>query len=167
METKKNPSSPAGVANIAFPPPLMLVILILAGLLLGWLFPWRLAAPGSRHAHVHLWIGILIIIAGMAFIGIPAFLAMRRMKTHPSPYVPATALVEASGFRFSRNPLYLTMVIVFIGLFFVVNSFWMLVMTVLFFFLTQELVIKREEKYLEEKFGEQYRSYRSRVRRWL
>lgn len=167
METQNPPPSSAGVANVAFPPPLMLLILILAGLLLGWLIPWRLAAPGSGHARVHLWIGILIIVADLAFIGIPAFRAMLRMKTHPSPYKPVTALVEASSFRFTRNPLYLSMLIIITGVFFIANSFWLLVMAVLFFFLVQELVIKREEKYLEGKFGEPYRSYRKRVRRWL
>ncbi len=163
MESPENVPKISDHAKVAFPPPALLVIMILLGFLLEWLAPWRFSIYGD----LHLVIGLLIIIASLAWIGLPAFLTMRRMKTNPSPYAPTTALVEKSSFRFTRNPLYLSMLLIITGVAVLANSVWLLVMAVLFFILIQELVIKREEKYLMGKFGESYKNYCSRVRRWI
>ena len=71
------------------------------------------------------------------------------------------------GFRFSRNPLYLSLTLLFTGLSLVMNSLWGLVVLVPVLVVMHVGVIRREERYLEAKFGESYRQYCSEVRRWL
>ena len=76
---------------------------------------------------------------------------------NPSPEQPTIAIVAAGPFRFSRNPLYLSLTVLGAGVALLVNSGWGLLL----------LVIAREERYLEGKFDDEYSAYRERVRRWI
>jgi protein-S-isoprenylcysteine O-methyltransferase Ste14 len=78
-----------------------------------------------------------------------------------------TTIVETGPYRFTRNPIYLGMVLGLIGLAIAFNSLWLLVTLVPFALVIRYAVITREEAYLERKFGEVYLAYKSRVRRWL
>jgi protein-S-isoprenylcysteine O-methyltransferase Ste14 len=80
---------------------------------------------------------------------------------------PTTAIVEEGPYRFSRNPIYVAMFVALIGLAIALNTLWLLVMLVPFALVIRYGVVAREEKYLDRKFGDFYRSYRSRVRRWF
>jgi protein-S-isoprenylcysteine O-methyltransferase Ste14 len=110
--------------------------------------------------------GTILAIVGLA-IGSPAFVEMLRAHTNLNPSLPATALVTSGTFRISRNPLYLSMVFLYVGaaLFFRLTA--ALVALPIALILLHFGVIRREERYLEAKFGDQYRAYRSRVRRWI
>jgi protein-S-isoprenylcysteine O-methyltransferase Ste14 len=81
--------------------------------------------------------------------------------------LPTTALVAAGPFRFSRNPLYVALTLVYVALALLTNALWVLVLIVPVLFVTHYGVVRREERYLEAKFGDAYRAYRSRVRRYL
>ena len=92
---------------------------------------------------------------------------MLRMRTTVLPHHATTALVTSGPFRFTRNPLYLALGLVLTGLALAVNSMAMAVMIAPWALVMRYGVIAREEHYLEGKFGEEYRAYCRRVRRWL
>ncbi len=92
---------------------------------------------------------------------------MRRARTSVNPSRPTTALLTAGPYRLTRNPMYLAMVIQYVGLALLFNALWAIVLLPLALVIIHFTVIKREERYLEQKFGEDYRAYKARVRRWL
>ena len=83
------------------------------------------------------------------------------------PVRPTAAIVTSGPFRFSRNPLYLALTLVYCGLSLAVNSWWGGVVLAPLLVVMHRGVVLREERYLERKFGETYRRYRSQVRRYL
>jgi protein-S-isoprenylcysteine O-methyltransferase Ste14 len=80
---------------------------------------------------------------------------------------PTTSIVDTGPYRFTRNPIYLGMMLGLVGLAIAFDSLWPLVALVPFALVIRYGVIAREEAYLERTFGEVYRRYRARVRRWL
>ena len=80
---------------------------------------------------------------------------------------PTTSLVFTGPYRWTRNPMYLAMLLLYIGIALLFDIVWALVLTPLVMLLVVRLVIRREERYLEGKFGEEYRQYKGRVRRWI
>ncbi len=111
--------------------------------------------------------------AGFPFLALGAFLAMwgkrelQRAGTTAHPSLPATALVDSGPFRFSRNPLYLARLLLYVGLALAMNTAWPLATLVPLALVLHYGVICREERYLDAKFGDVYREYQARVRRWL
>ncbi len=92
---------------------------------------------------------------------------MRKVGASPDAYRPPSALVASGPFRLSQNPIYLSFVLIYAGVGLIVNSFWMLLLLpVVIFGLTRGIII-RDERFLEGIFGDEYRNYRARVRRWL
>jgi protein-S-isoprenylcysteine O-methyltransferase Ste14 len=75
--------------------------------------------------------------------------------------------VATGPFRFSRNPLYVALTLIYVGLALLTNALWVLVLIVPVLLLMHYGVVRREERYLEAKFGDAYRAYRSSVRRYL
>ncbi len=116
-------------------------------------------------------VGSRAIGASLAAIGLVvgffAFREMLRARTHIDPSKPATALVTAGPFRFSRNPLYLSTTLLYIGAALSFRVLAALVVLPVALVVLHFGVIRREERYLEGKFGEEYRVYRARVRRWF
>ena len=104
-------------------------------------------------------IGVLIGIAGVR--------GLRAAATNISTDLPATALVVDGIYGRSRNPLYLAMTLIYIGLAIAAGSGWAIALLLPLLVLMHVGVIAREEGYLEQKFGDMYRQYKSRVRRWL
>ncbi len=80
---------------------------------------------------------------------------------------PTNALVSSGPFRFSRNPMYVGLTLLYLSISLILNTAWPLVFLPGALLLMQFGVIKREETYLEGLFGQDYRQYRARVRRWL
>ena len=107
-----------------------------------------------------------MIAAGIAL----AALAMRRFRAAgtniPTP-LPSTALVAGGPYRFSRNPIYLALTLIFLGLAAAANSLWLLLLLPAVLAVMHYGVVLREERYLGGKFGERYLDYKARVRRWL
>ena len=96
-----------------------------------------------------------------------AIVTMTRAGSNVPTSLPTTTIVNTGPYRFTRNPIYLGMVLGLIGLAIALNSLWLLLMLVPFALVIRYGVVTREEVYLERKFGDVYRGYRSRVRRWL
>jgi protein-S-isoprenylcysteine O-methyltransferase Ste14 len=151
-------------ANVIAPPPLLVLAAIVLGLLLDGLFPAYVISVLLPHGE-HRLIGAVLILGGLA-LGISALLTFRRAGTDAEPWKPATALVTGGIFRFLRNPMYVGMLLLVAGVAFLTASDWMLVMTIVLAFVLHVGVVKREERYLEGKFGAAYRRYCETVPRY-
>ena len=139
-----------------FPPAIHLVAIAI-GFLLQWAVPIRIS--GLRIP------GFLLLAIALGLIVWTAIL-MSRAGTTPNPTRPTTALLIGGPFRFTRNPMYLAWELIVIGVGLAANAPWVMVMAVPAALLTRRLVIDKEERYLESKFGTEYLNYKSRVRRW-
>jgi protein-S-isoprenylcysteine O-methyltransferase Ste14 len=92
---------------------------------------------------------------------------MRRAGTNVLPSQPTLSIVTDGPFRFTRNPLYVAGSLLYLGLTLIFNSVWPLVLFVPMLVVLDRGVIRREERYLEGKFGDVYLAYKARVRRWF
>ena len=126
----------------------------------------RIAPPVGLSAAVRL-AGGLLVVAGIAGVGLPSLVALRRAGTTPHPGRPTTALVVAGPYRFTRHPIYLSMALVFAGAALAANAVWVLVLLPVAMIATERGPMAREERYMERKFGDAYRAYTARVRRWV
>jgi protein-S-isoprenylcysteine O-methyltransferase Ste14 len=147
-------------AGVVAPPPLVYGIPLLGGLLLERIWPRPIVAE-----RVTLPIGLLLVALG--FVALPAILAFRKARTHPEPWKPTKALVTVGPYRYSRNPMYVGMTLLYLGTTIWQNTVWPLVALPVVLAVIDRGVIRREERYLEGLFGDDYRRYRDRVRRWL
>ena len=89
------------------------------------------------------------------------------LGTTPEPHNPTTALVTSGPFRYSRNPIYISKALLYVGISMVANAVWPLLLLPSVLFALTRGMIEREEGYLEHRFGDQYRQYRESVSRWL
>lgn len=149
------------VAGVLAPPPLIVGVPMLVALLLGWWRPWPL--PRAAWA-VPLGIGMVAI--GFLCV-IPSIAAFRRARTHPEPWKPTKALVTGGLYRVTRNPMYLGMLLVYLGITLAERTVWPLLPLPLVVLAFEVGVIRREERYLARRFGPDYDAYRRQVRRWL
>jgi protein-S-isoprenylcysteine O-methyltransferase Ste14 len=149
-------------AAVIIRPPLALLLAIMAGLALNRFVPLSFLPPDLPA----LWLGAAAFAVGLA-LAIWAITTMTRAGSNVPTNLPTTTIVERGPYRFTRNPIYLGMFLALIGLTVALDNFWLLAMLVLFAIVIRYGVVAREEAYLERKFGDVYRSYRSRVRRWL
>jgi protein-S-isoprenylcysteine O-methyltransferase Ste14 len=154
-------NKPQESPGVRVPPPLLYVLPLVAGLGLRRMLP-GIPLPGL----VRSVLGILL--AGIGG-GLMAWFirTMRQAKTAINPTKPATTLVTEGPFQVSRNPAYLGMAAVYTGLALLLNALLALVMLPVVLWAVTRMVIEREEPYLERRFGEEYRGYKGRVRRWL
>lgn len=113
-----------------------------------------------------VWLGILLIMVSIPIV-VSALLALARARTSFDARKPTTAIVTDGAFRFSRNPMYVAATLLYLGIALVMNSVWVLVLVVPLMVVMQRGVVQREEQYLERKFGEEYRRYKTRVRPWM
>ena len=153
-------STPDAPNVIAFPPLLFSGALGL-GLLAHWLHPLRPLPPVPARI-----LGALLLLGGAA-LAKWGEIALRRAGTNVNPRQPSTAVVDGGPYRFTRNPLYLGTTLMYLGVAFLVDASAPLVLLPPLLALIQWGVIAREERYLESKFGDDYRAYRARIRRWI
>ncbi|MEO8034758.1 MAG: isoprenylcysteine carboxylmethyltransferase family protein [Acidobacteriota bacterium] len=146
-----------------FPPPAIFLACIAAGALAQRFRPWLIAPYSFQRGLVFNAVAVLpaLFIAGWAMI------ELRRHHTTIEPGHTPAHLVTSGPFRFTRNPLYLALLLISLGTALAVNSIWLLLTSVLLFVLLDRLVVVREERTIDEAFGDGYRSYVKRVRRWL
>ena len=153
--------------GVFIPPPLFYV----GAFLVGWLIARRRHAPIVRADIGALFtieqaLGWVLVVAGVVLVA-SAFHAFIRAKTAIVPVKPATTIVAAGPYRFTRNPMYLALAVVYLGAALLVNSFWTLLLLPVAILCIQLYVIPKEERYLEAKFGDEYGAYKRRVRRWV
>jgi len=111
------------------------------------------------------WAGVVPLLAGIML----NLLADRHFKKHDTtvkPFAPSDALVTDGVFRLTRNPMYLGMVLILLGIALLLGSTSPLLAVVVLAVLLDRVFITEEERMLEEVFGDAFRSYKARVRRW-
>jgi len=149
-------------AGVIAPPPLIYLGGILIALALDrWWWHWPIFGSTSWR-----WSGLFLVVAGIALI-VAGRRALLAAETNINPFKPSLAIVTSGPFRFTRNPLYLGVTLIYCGLALISNTWWCFVLLVPVLLLIHFGVVAREERYLERKFGDSYRDYRARVRRYL
>src|SRR5207248_2184345 len=129
---------------------------------LNWLAPLRFL-PAALPAGT---IGAIVFVLALALFGF-AVVTMSRAGSNVPTNRPTTTIVARGPYRFTRNPIYLAMLLGQIGLAIGLDNLWLLLLLLPFFLVIRYGVVAREEAYLARKFGDVYASYRARVRRWL
>jgi len=150
-------------SGVRFPPPLVYAGGFAAGYGAHRLLPLRLWPEPTA---VQSLLGWGLLVAGVLLAVSSAFL-FRRAGTTPNPMKPTSALVLWGPYRFTRNPMYVGLAVLYIGGTLLLNDLWPLAFLPVVLALMQRYVIAREETYLERKFGDEYRAYKARVRRWI
>ena len=142
-------------------PPLVYVPFLAMGIVLDFLFPLPLLPNRVQY---------LVGFAVMAVSGliIPfVLLEFRKARTDFNPRKPTTAIITTGPFRFSRNPSYVGLTLLCVGIGIAADSIWILGLLIPAIVVMHYGVIAREERYLGNKFGEEYLRYKRSVRRWL
>jgi protein-S-isoprenylcysteine O-methyltransferase Ste14 len=161
--TPGHPTNDAGTAGVIARPPLLFLIALLLGFGVDRLLPLPFPVPASYLLHGIA--GSLIVIGALlAAAGIRNFV---RSGTPVPTNQPTRALVTTGIHRWSRNPIYLGMFLIYVGIGLAAQNAWILILTLPLIPTIRYGVIAREEAYLESRFGDSYRDYKARVRRWL
>ena len=151
-------------AGVFVPPPLLFAMPLLGALVLHGQRPWLIVDGGSTTLLVG---GMLAICSAVALV-LASIATFRKAETTILPAGrPTTAIVERGPYRLTRNPMYLSMAIAYLGVSMALNNLWAIVFLPAIVAIVDVFVIRREERYLTSKFGQTYRDYCSRVRRWL
>lgn len=150
--------------NLLFFPPLGFAVAVALSVVLQWLAPLGLMPPRFTGWALALGLALIAAALGLALWGERTF---KRAGTHVNPQRPALALVEDGPYRFTRNPMYLGMVLFLVGLGFAFALDWALPLAVALWAALHFGVVLREEAYLAAKFGDPYRVFIGRTRRWL
>lgn len=152
-------------AGIPFPPPLAFI----SGLAVGAGLHHFIPAPilqAARGVNALKVVGAALLIFGVT-LAVFALVSFRMAKTSPLPERPSTSLVVGGPFRVSRNPLYVSMSLIYAGISLCANALWPLLLLVPVVAAIRHFVIAREERYLLQRFGSEYEDYCRQVRRWL
>lgn len=137
---------------------------LLAGLALDYLLP--LSFGNIVPANIRIVLGGFVALMGILIVTL-AKVQFSKAKQPSAPGKPTTDLVQNGIFQYSRNPLYLGLIIVLAGLSIAFNIPWWAILTGPIVGLVQWALIVPEERYLAERFGDEYFVYASRVRRWM
>ncbi len=152
---------PRDSPGVIAPPPLIYLPALVLGFVFDRLWPITLIPAYLRYT-----VGTLLALVSLAIVSF-ALREFRRGRTHFDVRKAATTLLTSGPFRFSRNPSYLSLTLLWIGIGVLTDNVWIGVWLLPALVLVHYGVIRREERYLERKFGEAYRDYRAKVRRWL
>jgi protein-S-isoprenylcysteine O-methyltransferase Ste14 len=156
-----DPQNGRDTAGVVAPPPLI----FLTGLAVG--FGLEALLPGTSLPGILRWVGGgVLVVAGVALLA-TFNTAFTRRGTAVEPWKPTTAIVTTGPYRLTRNPAYLGMALVYIGIALLAGALWVLVPLPVVLIVIDRMVIALEERYLERKFGREYLDYKDGVRRWV
>jgi protein-S-isoprenylcysteine O-methyltransferase Ste14 len=149
------------ISGVVAPPPLIFLV----GLALG--FGLEALLPGTSPPGALRWVlGGALVLAGLALL-FSFERAFHRKRTAANPWRPTTAIATDGPYRLTRNPAYVGMTLVYIGIAVLAAALWVLLPLPLVLAIVDRGVIAREERYLERRFGHEYLDYKRRVRRWV
>ena len=149
-------------ADVRIPPPALFAGAVLLGIALGW--AWELEFGSGSSLPIAL--GAAAICGGVAIL-LSAFSVFRRIDQHPDPRKPTPAITRDGPYRFTRNPMYLAIALLQLGIGLALGNAWILVLLVPVVLYLHYGAILPEERYLEENFGEEYTRFKASVRRWI
>jgi len=154
LEDKRGP-------GVRIPPPLLAVAAIAGAWGIDRLVPLPIAADER------LWWPGIAVVALAFLLALVALAQFRIARTHVEPWRPTSVIIRSGMFRYSRNPIYLAFCIAALGAGLMIGSWWGVAAAPLLGWLLRRFAIRREEAYLEAKFGEPYLEYKRAVRRWI
>ena len=143
--------------RVFLPPPLIFGGLLAVGLMID---------RSPLRFHPVSIVGLALAAGGLVLIAIALGL-FRRSKTRPEPWQPASSLIISGLYRFTRNPMYLGMASLSLGIALAFTSVAAVLLSLAALTIIDRFVVPREEAYLSRRFGQDYRAYLARVRRWL
>ena len=155
------PSDDQDKAGVIAPPPVIYLGALVFGLLLNRRFPIPFLPRKIARS-----LGWPLLSGGVLLMGWFEW-AMRHAGTPANPYKPVSQIATEGPFRYTRNPAYLAMTMIYTGIAGLANALWAILLLPVALLVLQRGVIEREERYLERKFGEEYLRYKARVRRWI
>jgi protein-S-isoprenylcysteine O-methyltransferase Ste14 len=164
MDPARQHVTDTGTAGVIARPPLLFLAALVIGFVLDRLLPLPFPVPGIDP--VHWIIGGSLILIGPAL----AAAGIRNFSRSGTPFVsikPTRALVTTGIHGWTRNPIYLGMFLLYGGIGVAAQSPWILILALPLAITIRLGVVAREEAYLERRFGDAYRDYKARVRRWL
>jgi protein-S-isoprenylcysteine O-methyltransferase Ste14 len=142
-------------------PPVYLVLALIAMAVLHFWWPIRTLVPGPYN-----WLGVVLVAAGIG-LALSASRLFERAGTPVVPFEQSTVLVVNGAYRYTRNPMYLGLVFILLGVWIVCGTLSPGLPVIAFVWVIQSNFIRGEERFLESIFGEQYLRYKERVRRWI
>jgi len=156
-----NAGAQHGARVIFIPPPLYYAAGLAGGMAINGVVALPLGGrPATMVAAMAVaTLGLALVLAGVA--------AVIRHRTTIVPHHPVATLITGGAYRLSRNPMYTGLAIAYLGLALLFDSWWPLALWPLLIVAIRHLVIRPEEQYLTQRFGQTYTDYQSRVRRWF
>ena len=147
--------------GVRVPPPVLLIVVILVGVGLQqiWMLELTTWSGWTFAARASIGLSVTVLVAG--------WIQFFRAKTNVLHHRPASNLIKSGLYRFSRNPLYLSGLLLQLGIALLMNNLWIALLVPVSKLAFDRYVIAREEAYLEREFGEAYIDYKRSVRRWL
>jgi protein-S-isoprenylcysteine O-methyltransferase Ste14 len=149
--------------GVYFPPPLLYVLIFIASVFIQKKIPIADALFQSQAIKI---VGIIFLFIALFFL----FRSLRQFFQSKNTLIlikPASSLQTTGIYRISRNPMYVGLAILYLGISCFIGNWWNIILLPLLFLIVQEFIIKSEEKYLVLEFGQQYEEYKRKVRRWL
>ncbi|HMQ63378.1 MAG TPA: isoprenylcysteine carboxylmethyltransferase family protein [Flavilitoribacter sp.] len=145
------------------PPPLFYVAIFLVSILMQKQFPLPALFFKTKAATIP---GVIFVMTGIIFI-LPALIKFFKTKNTLVTIKPANSLQTSGIYAISRNPMYLGLMCLYTGIAFLKGNFWTLMFIPLVIWIITHFVILNEEKYLGRAFDQDYKAYRTKVRRWI
>jgi protein-S-isoprenylcysteine O-methyltransferase Ste14 len=158
----QQPDSTERGANVHIPPPLVYIGLIVLGALLQYTIA-PIPFPGDAWIRI---VGVIIVVAGLALI-FSALATFRRTGQDPKPWTPSPELIVQGPYRWTRNPMYVGLTCILVGLGLALNNLWFSLLAAVALLVVHFIAVLPEEKYLNGKFGSSYDDYCRKVRRYL
>ncbi len=143
------------------PPPVIYIVFFIAGIGLEYLWPMRTTIASWGQI---IGVGLLVI---SVFIMPSVLIRFKRAGTAFDVRKSATSLITDGPYKYSRNPTYVSLTLLYIGLGVFLNNMWILLLVLPILVIINFWTIRSEEHSLAEIFGDEYEQYRSRVRRWI
>jgi protein-S-isoprenylcysteine O-methyltransferase Ste14 len=150
-------------AAVRFPPPFVPVIALVLGIAIDLLI-WPLRIPIGGVTRIAL--AALLLLAGTLLIA-AAFGLFRRTGQDPKPWLSTPEIISTGIYRYTRNPMYVSMGLLQAGLGVALGNAWVLLLVPVTWAVIYAIAIRHEEAYLERKFGSVYLDYKASVRRWF
>lgn len=150
-------------AAVRFPPPFVPVIALVVGVAIQYFI---LPVPPLLSGPAKFGVGVGLLIAGLALL-FAAFNQFQRTGQDPKPWVSTPEIIATGIYKWTRNPMYVSMGFLQGGIGVLLSNTWVVVLVPITWGVIYAIAIRHEEAYLEAKFGASYVSYKSKVRRWL
>jgi protein-S-isoprenylcysteine O-methyltransferase Ste14 len=150
-------------ASVSVPPPLVFLGGVLLGLALN---QWVRPAPVGVSRTISVTVGVMLMLLALVLV-VSARMLFSRTGQSPIPWKPTPELIFSGPYRFTRNPMYVGLTTFGIGLGLALNNLWICAFALWALLIVHVIAVRPEEAYLSEKFGDSYRTYLTRVRRYI